>query len=187
MPHDHALQPSATTPAAVPQQRSWSSTLLHGTLRLLLRPLLALGGLLGALLLGVVCLALLYGVPLLAAAVWIVYGLPLLLTWWIGPLHARPFVALCAWLGGGLMSGAFVFGCTQALGAGLLLRCPCLRTAPGLPASSPTAAPLWRRTIRRRVRLQSGAGGQTLEVVELEETIVEEQGLTPPAADPPGR
>ncbi len=168
-----ALQPSTTAPAAPHRQRGWGTRLLHRILGRLLRFLVVLGGLFGALLLGVVCLPLAYGVPLLVAGVWVIYGLPALHGWWTGQAHSASLAALCAWLGGGFLSGVSVFVLTQGLVSCGLAVLPPQREA--AHASQPAVAPRWRRTIQRRVWLWPGGGGQTLAVVELEETITEEQ------------
>jgi len=173
MPRQPALQPPTTALATPHRLRDWGTMLLHRTLGRLLRFLVVLGGLLGALLLGGVCLVLVYGVPLLVAGVWVIYGLPALYGWWTGHAHSTSLAVLCAWLGVGFISGVGVFALTQGLvSCGLAAFLP---QREATCAFQPEVAPRWRRTIQRRVRLWPGGGGQTLAVVELEETITEEQ------------
>jgi len=173
MPRQPARQPSTTAPVALHRQRGWGTVLLHRILGRLLRFLVVLGSLLVSLLLGGVCLALVYGAPLLVAGVWVIYGLPTLHSWWTGHAQSTSLAAICAWLGGGFISGVGVFVLTQSLvSCGLAALLPQREV---VYASQPAVAPRWRRTIQRRVRWRPGVGGQTPAVVELEETIIEEQ------------
>jgi hypothetical protein len=192
----HSSRPE--TGAAAARVRAWGAALLHAVWVICV---VVLFGLPYALLTGLVVVVMLWGLPLLAAAAWLGYGLHVA----FGMLqHGYSGWACAGVIGAALFGWALPFYVTRFVLAGVILCCSRGRigtgTAPVTSAADPLPAPPgWRRTIRRRILVQYSsdfpsegpwdveAGAPEPHRVLLEETIVEEhcpsappQPMTPP-------
>ena len=173
------------TGAAAARVRAWGTTLLHAVWVICVVVLFELPY---ALLTGLVVVVMLWGLPLLAAAAWLGYGLHVA----FGMLqHGYSGWACAGMIGAALFGWALPFYVTRFVLAGVIILCSRGRldtgTAPVTSAADPQPAPPgWRRIIRRRILVQYSSdfpsegpwdvetGAPEPHRVLLEETIVEE-------------